>query len=474
MLSIKLMCSSRRNFLPPDFWLMTSRFEMESFITTVVEEEQKRHEALEEDESEAKDAITSTHQRHRFLSTIAPRLELLQNLPFFIPFDTRVQIFRAFVQLDKSRQQIGEDFFGFDYSKLHANIRRETVFEDAFEAFHTLGRRFKRPLSITFYNENGQEAGIDGGGLTKELITSLCRQAFDANYALFKETSNNLVYPNPDNYAKQQAQLQAFEFLGLVIGKCFYEGILIDIAFAPFFLLNWVGGYRTSINDLRDLDEELYQGLNNLKDYKGDVESDLSLNFTISDEDYGAVKSVELRIDGSNTPVTNLNRLEYIHEVARYRLETKIAPQVAAFLRGLSQMIESHWFSMFNQNELQTVIGGAPIPIDVVDLKRNTSLAGYQENDPIISNFWQVLNDYSDDNRRKLIKFVTSVSRPPLLGFRELKPSFALQRAGEDETRLPTASTCVNLLKLPPYSTKEILWQKLTYAINSEAGFDLS
>jgi len=44
----------------------------------------------------------------------------------------------------------------------------------------------------------------------------------------------------------------------------------------------------------------------------------------------------------------------------------------------------------------------------------------------------------------------------------------------EHADRLPTSATCMNLLKLPPYKTKEQLQMKLLYAINSEAGFDLS
>ena len=66
--------------------------------------------------------------------------------------------------------------------------------------------------------------------------------------------------------------LKRYEFLGRVIGKCLYEGILVDVHFAGFFLLKWAltGGstsarresaYRANLNDLRDLDEGLYQGL---------------------------------------------------------------------------------------------------------------------------------------------------------------------------------------------------------------------
>lgn len=59
-------------------------------------------------------------------------------------------------------------------------------------------------------------------------------------------------------------------------------------------------------------------------------------------------------------------------------------------------------------------------------------------------------------------------------GFKELVPKFAIRDAGRDNERLPTASTCVNLLKLPIYTDERILRAKLLQAINSGAGFDLS
>ena len=45
---------------------------------------------------------------------------------------------------------------------------------------------------------------------------------------------------------------------------------------------------------------------------------------------------------------------------------------------------------------------------------------------------------------------------------------------GADVDRLPTASTCYNMLKLPNYRRASTLKKKLLYAITSNAGFDLS
>ena len=52
---------------------------------------------------------------------------------------------------------------------------------------------------------------------------------------------------------------------------------------------------------------------------------------------------------------------------------------------------------------------------------------------------------------------------------------FGVRRRGtQSSSRLPTASTCFNLLKLPNYNKKSILREKLKYAITSGAGFELS
>ena len=183
----------------------------------------------------------------------------------------------------------------------HAKIRRKNEFSDAFEQFYDLGASLKEPIQITFVDEfDIQEAGIDGGGVTKEFLTSVISQAFDPNNdfveKFFVENDKHLLYPNPtaledlkvrwrgmgfkDNHPSVRNEvkslLQQYEFLGRIIGKCLYEGILVDVNFAGFFLKKWAltggtgsapmeSGYRANINDLRELDEDLYRGTAQLK-----------------------------------------------------------------------------------------------------------------------------------------------------------------------------------------------------------------
>lgn len=154
--------------------------------------------------------------------------------------------------------------------------------------------------------------------------------------------------------------------------------------------------------------------------------------------------------------------------------------QTNAFLQGLGQIIQPSWLSMFNQSELQTLVSGDSGDIDVADLRRNTLYGGVytigddNEEHPTIKLFWEAMESMSNEERKKVLKFVTSTPRAPLLGFSHLNPRFSLRDSSADQERLPSTSTCVNLLKLPRYTDSKTLKDKLLYAVNSGAGFDLS
>jgi len=75
-----------------------------------------------------------------------------------------------------------------------------------------------------------------------------------------------------------------------------------------------------------------------------------------------------------------------------------------------------------------------------------------------------------------LLKFVTSCERPPPLGFSSMNPTFSIMRIaiGKDNEKLPSASTCFNCLKLPTYSSKNVMREKIIYSIRSGTGFEMS
>jgi len=181
-----------------------------------------------------------------------------------------------------------------------------------------------------------------------------------------------------------------------------------------------------------------------------------------------------LKAGGADIFVNDDNKIEYIHLVADYKLNRQINRQVIAFRNGLSNVIDLELLRLFNFNEFQFLISGSDECIDVEDWKMHTVYAGvYSEHSPVIINFWRVVESFDDEQRRKLLKFVTSRSRTPLFGFKNLIPNFAIHSSGS-ELRLPTASTCMNLLKLPPIEEFDTLKEKIICAIESDAGFELS
>jgi len=134
---------------------------------------------------------------------------------------------------------------------------------------------------------------------------------------------------------------------------------------------------------------------------------------------------------------------------------------------------------------MQLLSGGLQ-DFDVDDLRKNTKYTGgYTESSRTVKLFWEVIKGLKPTERCLLLKFVTSCSRAPLLGFKYLQPSFTIHKVpcdvtlwasigGQDVDRLPSASTCYNTLKLPTYKRSSTLRSKLLYAISSNTGFELS
>ncbi|WFD01594.1 HECT-type E3 ubiquitin transferase [Malassezia obtusa] len=466
---------ARRPFTPDGHWHMLSQQDLASFIQSVIVEER---ELFAESQGEASPGARARHPMlsSRTLAFIGPRLNVLHHIPFVIPFEVRVEIFRQFVRSDAERLHISRDLFSRT-NRHRATVRRERIAEDGMAQLNALGPRLKEPVEIVFIDQFGQpEAGIDGGGVFKEFLTSLVRQVFDTDRGLWRANERQELYPNPHSYSRQPEQLEWYTFLGRILGKALYEGILVDVKLANFFLGKWLGhqSYLDDLASLQSLDADLYRGLIQLKNYPGDVENDLALNFTVADEEFGVTHTTELVPGGAEIPVTKENRLAYIYHVSRYRLSKQIEPQCRAFFQGLSELIDPRWLRVLSRDELRVLVSGTEAPIDLTDLRAHTVYGGYHEKDLAVTYFWEALETLDPASRKAFLRFVTSSPNPPLLGFGELHPQFAIRHAGDDVTRLPTASTCVNLLKLPAYTSREQCLEKLRYAIHSEAGFDLS
>lgn len=368
-------------------------------------------------------------------------ITILKEIPFVIPFTDRVKILHSLIEKDKQvslnfflksfAKKINLNFILQNYGESHhfmipgstidIVIRRNYIYEDAYEKLSYENEPdMKKHIRVQLKNAVGlDEAGIDGGGLGREFLTELTKTAFDPNRGLFKSTTDRTLYPNPSANLVIDNYLKHFYFLGRIFGKMIYENMLSEIPFSHFFLAKLLTKNQASdidIHFLASLDPLMYKNLLYLKNYQGDV-NEMNLDFTVVQSDLGENKIIELKPNGAEIPVTALNRIEYIHLMADYILNKQIRSQVSAFKSGLANCIDLDWIRMFNPRELQILISGAPTPIDLEDLKKNTTYSGgYSAEHHTIVKFWQVVETFNETQKAQLLKFVTSCSRPPLLG----------------------------------------------------------
>ena len=438
---------------------------------------------------------------------------ILTCIPQALPFEKRVKLFHSLLKADKQKTVQaasslralmamggGEQEMFFDgIVRERVTIRRAKLYNDSMQQLSNLGPRLKHRIQVSFVNQHGtEEAGIDGGGVFKEFLDDLISDGFASKSReeesetgappLFSVTPLQTLAVNFD-LADNHQMLSHYEFLGRVLGKAVYEEILVEPQFClPF--LNQLLGKTNTMEDLKNYDEEYYENLNKLKLLNDTEVEALGLTFEVtvgqnaSGGSASPPRTVELMKGGRSVSVkTKAHIFQYMHAVANQLLNIQGARQTKAFLRGFRDLIPASWVRLFSANELQNLISGddSVRGIDVPSLKRAINyLGGYHPSQPYIQDFWDVIENLTPEQQRKFLRFMTSCSRQPLLGFGSLDPSPSIQqiRLPDDElsknSRLPTSQTCFNLLKLPNYRNKTLLREKLLAAIESGAGFELT
>lgn len=477
--------NGRRRFAPQEAFY-SDHIPKESFYSAAVasierHEIEKMHQAIS-----SGDVASDSEDEPQSSSKV---VDILQYAYPLIPFLERVKIFQSIVQAE--RRNVGPDdsnfgpslFFNHGMSQERfLTVHRGHVLEDAYHALgpHKSNVDVRKRVRIAFINEFGeQEAGIDGGGVFKEFLESVIKESTSLDVGLFKSTMDNKLYPSPMESSSTTDHLKKIEFVGLMVGKAVWEGILLELPLAPFFLKKFRGA-QPDVDDLPSLDPEMAKNLQYLIENPTSI-SELGLTFSITETIQGTPRDIELVPGGSSIVVTTANVAHFLHRVANFKLNEQIKAPCDYFLRGFHAIIPKEWVASFNDSELQMLIGGVEgdMKLDLTDLENNVVYSGgYTNEHPVIKNFWRALHSMSKSQLSDFLRFVTSCPRPPILGFSSLEPPLTIQMVAHEDTntaeRLPTAATCINLLKLPPYDSADVLLTKLLYAIESHAGFDLS
>jgi len=393
-----------------------------------------------------------------------------------LTFDNKRKYFLETLQRPHERS-------GASLHEVPVRVRRTHILEDSFHILADLPvNELFGPLNIHF---DGEE-GVDAGGLTRDWYLQLFRSLLNPMYGLFEFSADGSTYQpatatEVENHSatEKKLNLKYFRFAGRMVAKAIFDGQLVDAHFTRSFYKHMLG-IPVTPNDMEAIDPQFYKSLRQILDHSLE-DLCLELTFTADQSKFDKIESIELKPNGSKIPVTDDNKEEYVRLLTAHRMTTGIRDQLHHFLKGLHELLPKHLLQLFNENELELLISGLP-NIDVLDLKWNTELVGYNKSSQSIMWFWNVLGAMDQQELALFVQYVTGTSKVPVGGFKCLQgmngpQKFQIHKMhGKSGSPLPQSHTCFNQLDLPIYKSEDELREKLLMAINegTAGGFTMA
>nr|XP_033808049.1 E3 ubiquitin-protein ligase HECTD1 isoform X7 [Geotrypetes seraphini] len=204
---------------------------------------------------------------------------------------------------------------------------------------------------------------------------------------------------------------------------------------------------------------------------------DLGLNFQFcpSSRVYGFT-AVDLKPNGEDDLVTIDNVEEYVELMFDACMQSGIQKQMDAFRNGFNKVFPMEKLSSFSHEEVQMILCGNQSPSwTPEDIMNYTEpKLGYTRDSSGFLRFVRVLCSMSSDERKAFLQFTTGCSTLPPGGLANLHPRLTVVRKVDaTDSSYPSVNTCVHYLKLPEYSSEEIMRERLL-AATMEKGFHLN
>jgi E3 ubiquitin-protein ligase HUWE1 len=277
--------------------------------------------------------FTFTEEHRKILNELVrhtPKLmsgtfSLLVKNPKVLEFDNKRNYFSRSIHSKNSATRQS-------FPPLQLSVRRGQVFHDSFKSlyFQTGDQMKYGKLSIRFHGEEG----VDAGGVTREWFQVLSRQMFDPGYALFIPVSSDRTTFHPNQLSGvNEEHLMFFKFIGRIIGKALYEGRVLDCHFSRA-VYKRILGKAVSVKDMESLDPDYYKSL--VWMLENDITDIITETFSVDNDKFGVVETIDFVPNGRNIPVTEENKHEYVRLMVEWRLTGSVKEQLDEFLKGKS------------------------------------------------------------------------------------------------------------------------------------------
>ena len=383
--------------------------------------------------------------------------------PFILPMHIKAEIIKM-ENVDSMKSTLQDVFFrslfeGVINPHLFLAVRRAKTYEESLRLLRGLNEgELRKQVKVKFIDEDG----LDSGGLKREFFHILSH-SISHDLRLFQVKNERIWF-------KPGGSLEDYQTIGKIFGMALYNDAVLTVPF-PCILFKKILGVPLDLDDLAEIEPENYTSLCNLKNCTEDELKEIELYFTV-DYSVGDEHHLEELIhNGRYRQVTSSNLDAFCQAYAHFHTTKLIEKEFGAFIKGFNTLIQGDLLLLLLPRELERIVIGID-EIDIELLKENTSYTGYTAQTPIIKMFWEIFENYNESDRKKLLQFITGNDRIPVSSSRS--PKLVIAKNGNNTNRLPSSHTCVSTLLLPEYSTKQMLEDKLSKAIQMTAGFFLS
>lgn len=354
-------------------------------------------------------------------------------------------------------------------------IHRNKILESAVFVMN-LYAASKSVLEVEYFNEVGT-----GIGPTMEFFTLVSREFQRTDLGLWlaseKLTTTGLFF-RP--YARAPGSvLRYFTTLGQLLARSMIDDRVMDLPLSmPLYKL--LLGEPLSDRDIEAVYPALAATLQKLEAVLAGLDStvngasieDLTLDFT-----FPGLPDLELKPGGASIDVTRENLPEYVLLVKRMLVVDGIRAQVEALRSGISSVFDVSHLRAFNTAELDALVNGDKEQPFTMDMLREHVKCdhGFTQNSHAVKLLFEVLCEFTPAEQRDFVMFVTGAPRLPVGGLAALHPSLTIVRRPPsegcvaDET-LPSVSTCFFFLKMPDFSSKEIMKKQIVTAMSEGQG----
>ena len=328
-----------------------------------------------------------------------------------------------------------------------------------------------RAFRVTFAGEGAD----DYGGPYREVFSQLCAELESPVLPFLIPVPNSKSETGSNrecfmlNPKRKDDDLKYYRFFGQLIGIAIRSNVPLPLHLISSFW-KFILGIPLDRSDLIGYDVQMMHGAETILNSTLDEFESFDLTWkTVNSGD----EEIELVPGGKKISVSYEERYEYVERLIFAR-QTESNRQLSAVKSGLGAIIPLAALSVFTWRELEErVVGRLDVDVDV--LMAHTVYEGVPPDSPHIQFFWNVMRRFTPEMRCRFLQFVGGRARLPSsvgewsMPFKILPPPGAFR---DPDSVSPLSQTCFFSISLPAYTSEEIMYRKLEYAILNCAEMD--